>query len=61
MTTAALLLALIESARGVAEMVQAGKSTVTEDELDAVFAEIQESDNALDAAIARAKAREANG
>lgn len=54
----ALITAGISLADWAIKMFQAGKTEVTEEELDAKLAELQDSDSDLSAAIARAEARE---
>ena len=41
--------------------IRAGKTEITDEEMDGLFAEIAASDQALSDAIARARAREAGG
>lgn len=46
---------------GIGNAIAAGKSTVSEADLDAALSEIDANDAELSAAIARAKARSAGG
>ena len=54
----AIITAGIQLADWAAKMLAAGRTEITEEELDDKLAEIQDSDNDLSAAIARAEARE---